>query len=77
MSAQSQLEELFSSLNVGEEKQKIIDELKNSFDENHVEAFFEKLETIEDIDDLLESSEQSPERSDQFIDFISQLIINK
>ena len=77
MNAQTQLEVIFDSLNISDEHQEKINDLKNSFDENHVEVFLEKLETIEDIDELLEVSDASIEQSNQFIDFVSELIIKK
>ena len=77
MSVQAQLDDLFNSFSVKKEYQGKLDELRNSFDENHVEVFLEKLETIEDIDELLEVSDDSIEQSNQFIDFVSELIIKK
>ncbi len=77
MNTLSQLEQLLSSLKISSENQKIVDDLKNSFDENHVELFLEKLDTIEDIDKLFDASDESHDGSEQFIDFVSELIINK
>jgi len=77
MSTQSQLETIFDSLNVSDEHMQKLNELKNSFNEDHVEIFLEKLETIDNIDELLECSDDSQERSNQFIDFVSELIISK
>ena len=77
MNAQTQLDVIFDSLNVSDEHLDKINDLKNSFDENHVEVFLEKLEAIDDIDELLESSEESHNCTNQFIDFVSELIISK
>ncbi len=77
MSAQAQLDYLFNTLNVSEEHQNKLDELRSSFDEDHVEVFLEKLEAIDNIDEILEISDEDNERSNQFIDFISSLIISK
>ena len=77
MNAQTQLEVIFDSLNISDEHQEKINDLKNSFDENHVEIFLEKLEAIENIDELLESSKESHDSTNKFIDFVSELIISK
>jgi len=68
---------LFDSIHVNQDNSEKISELKNCFSENHIEEFLEKLNEIDDIDDLLMSSEDSPEVTNQFLDFVSELIINK
>lgn len=77
MSSLSEFNALVSSINVSEENLQKINELKNCFDENHIEDFLEKLNQIDNIDELLESSENSPENTNLFLDFVSDLIINK
>lgn len=74
---QAQLDSLFNSFNVSAEYQYKLDELRNSFDENHVEIFLEKLEAFENIDELLADSSIPSEHSNQFIDFVSELIVSK
>lgn len=77
MSAQSQLESLFDSLNISDEHQQQVEELKSSYNDDCVETFLEKLNAMDNIDELIDSSENSQEKSDQFIDLVSELIINK
>lgn len=77
MSTKSQFNALLNSVQVTQDNSDKINELKNCFNEDHIEDFLEKLNEIDDIDDLLECSETSPELTNQFLDFISELIINK
>ena len=76
MSAQAQLEEIFSALNnCSADKEKIKD-LRECFDEDHVDVFLEKLDSMTDIDSFI--NEGIPEKeSNQLIDFISELILQK
>ena len=77
ISAQSQLEDLFNSLDVNDTNKNKINELKDCFDEDHVEVFLEKLESIDDLDALMQTTDDtSIDPSDQFIDFVSELIIS-
>lgn len=76
MTTQAQLNSLFESLTIRDEHRDKLNELKQSFDENHVEEFLHTLETIDNIDEIFQESEDSSEQSNQFIDFVSELIIN-
>ena len=76
MSAQAQLDEIFNSFNIKSADQKKIDDLRECFDEDHVEVFLEKLNTVSVIDSYMDSHPPA-EVSDQFIDFISELILKK
>lgn len=77
MSTQSEFNELLSSISVSQENSQKISELRNCFNESHIEEFLEKLNEIDNIDDLLDSSQQAEGVTDQFIDFVSELIINQ
>ncbi len=77
MPDQAQLDNLFNAFKVSAEYQYKLDELRNSFDENHVEIFLEKLEAFDNIDELLAESFIPSEHSNQFIDFVSELIVSK
>ncbi len=77
MSTQSEFNALFNAIHVSKENLPKINELKECFDENHIEEFLEKLNQIDNIDELLESSDESPENTNLFLDFVSGLIINK
>ena len=76
MSAQAQLEEIFSALNICSADKEKINDLRECFDEDHVDVFLEKLDSMADIDSFL--NESIPEKeSNQLIDFISELILQK
>lgn len=77
MSTQSEFNELLSSISVSQKNSHKINELRNCFNESHIEEFLEKLNEIDNIDDLLDSSQQAEGVTDQFIDFVSELIINQ
>jgi|TARA_B110000240_G_C13178781_1_gene316833 hypothetical protein len=77
MSAQVQIELLMNTLVVsGADKEKV-SELKESFDENQVEIFLEKLSAFDGLDSLINDSEESTDQSNQLIDMLSELIINE
>ena len=76
MSAQAQLEEIFSALNICSADKEKINDLRECFDEDHVNVFLEKLDSMTDIDSFI--NEGIPEKeSNQLIDFISELILQK
>ena len=76
MSAQAQLEEIFSALNICSADKEKINDLRECFDEDHVDVFLEKLDSMADIDSFI--NEGIPEKeSNQLIDFISELILQK
>ena len=76
MSAQAKLDEIFSALDIKSvDKEKIMD-LRECFDENHVDVFLEKLDSMREIDSLMEN-EIPEQESNQLIDFISELILKK
>jgi hypothetical protein len=77
MSAQAQLEVLISTLvNSGVDQNKV-SELKESFNDNQVEFFLEKLSAFDDLDSLINDTQESSDQSNQLIDLVSELIINK
>ncbi len=76
MSAQAKLDEIFSALDIKSvDKDKIMD-LRECFDENHVDVFLEKLDSMSEIDNLMDN-EIPEQESNQLIDFISELILKK
>ena len=76
MSAQAQLEEIFSALNNCSADKEKINDLRECFDEDHVDVFLERLDSMADIDSFI--NEGIPEKeSNQLIDFISELILQK
>jgi len=76
MSAQAKIDTLMNTLvESGADKNKV-NELKESFDENQVELFLEKLSAFDDLDSLLNNSEESSDQSNHLIDLVSELIIN-
>ena len=77
MSAQIQLEVLLNTLIESGADQNKISELKESFNENQVEVFLEKLSAFDDLDNLINDSAESSDQSNQLIDLVSELIISK
>jgi hypothetical protein len=77
MSAQVQIELLMNTLVVSGADKKKVSELKESFDENQVEIFLEKLSAFDGLDSLINDSEESTDQSNQLIDMLSELIINE
>ena len=77
MNAQKQLNHLLDSLQASDEDIDKFAELKACFDENHIENFLEKLESMSALDEYISGhvSQQASSKSDEFIDFISTLII--
>lgn len=76
MSAQAQLDQIFSSINIKSANKEKINDLRECFDEDHVDVFLEKLDSMSDIDSFL-NDEIPEEESNQLIDFISDLILKK
>ncbi len=76
MSAQLQIDEVFNSLEIKKTDQEKIDELKERYDEDHIDVFLEKLESMSIIDVYIDN-EKHNDNSNQFIDFISELILKK
>ncbi len=76
MSAQAQLDQIFSSINIKSADKAKINDLRECFDEDHVDVFLEKLDSMSDIDSFL-NDEIPEEESNQLIDFISDLILKK
>ncbi len=76
MSAQAQLDQIFSSINIKSADKEKINDLRECFDEDHVDVFLEKLDSMSDIDSFL-NDEIPEEESNQLIDFISDLILKK
>ena len=76
MSAQAQLDQIFSSINIESADKEKINDLRECFDEDHVDVFLEKLDSMSDIDSFL-NDEIPEEESNQLIDFISDLILKK
>lgn len=79
MNAQEQLNNLFDSFQVTQEDAKKFAELKACFDENQIENFLDKLGSVQELDQYLDSSTDKDQQnhSDSFIDFISWLIIEE
>jgi len=77
MSAQAQLEVLISTLVDSGVDQSKVSELKESFNDNQVEFFLEKLSAFDDLDSLINDTQESSDQSNQLIDLVSELIINK
>ena len=77
MSAQAQLEVLISTLVDSGVDQNKVSELKESFNDNQVEFFLEKLSAFDDLDSLINDTQESSDQSNQLIDLVSELIINK
>jgi hypothetical protein len=77
MAAQAQLEVLMNALVKNGVDQNKISELKECFNANQVELFLEKLSTFDDLDDLINDATESTDQSNQLIDLVSELIINK
>lgn len=76
MSAQAQLDEIFSTLKIKSVDEEKINDLRECFDEDHVDVFLEKLDAMTDNDNFL-NNEIPEEESNQLIDFISDLILKK
>ena len=76
MSAQAQLDQIFSTINIKSANKEKINDLRECFDEDHVDVFLEKLDSMSDIDSFL-NDEIPEEESNQLIDFISDLILKK
>ena len=79
MNAQEQLNNLFDSFQINEEDAKKFAELIACFDENQIESFLDKLVSMQELDQYLDSSadQDKQNHSDSFIDFISSLIIEE
>ena len=78
MSAKAQLDDIFNSFITEGVNEDAIKELKSSFNEDHVEVFLEKLESMDNIDRLISTNDtfESENKTNQFIDFISRLVLN-
>tara|TARA_R110002096_G_scaffold41901_6_gene112997 strand:- start:1663 stop:1896 length:234 start_codon:yes stop_codon:yes gene_type:complete len=77
MSAQSQLEVLVTTLIESGADHDRITSLQDSFNDQQVEVFLEKLSTLESLDALIDSPSNNPDQSNQLIDIVSELIISK
>lgn len=77
MSAQAQLKELVNTLMESGVNQERINELQESFNDQQIEVFLEKLSTFEDLDILIDDTSGGPDKSNQLIDIVSDLIINQ
>lgn len=77
MPAQAQLEVLMNALVENGVDQNKVSELQESFNGNQVELFLEKLSAFDDLDHLINDATESTDQSNQLIDLVSELIINK
>lgn len=76
MSLQTELAVLMNTLVENGTDQQKVTELQQSFDDQQVEVFLEKLAGFEDLDTLINDSPEHSDQSNQFIDFVSDLIIH-
>jgi hypothetical protein len=77
MSAPAPLEVLMNTLVESGVDQNKVSELKESFNENQIELFLEKLSAFDELDSLIDDTTEPSEQSNQLIDLVCDLIISK
>ncbi|MFK7793797.1 MAG: hypothetical protein AB8B89_00470 [Gammaproteobacteria bacterium] len=77
MSTQAQLQVLVNTLIESGVDQDKVSSLQESFNDEQVEAFLGKLSSFEGLDALIDNESDCTDQSNQLIDLVSELIINK